>query len=89
MLVLPRELTQVQATGCLQELRAALAAQAETAVVVDAAALEGFDSSALAVLLQLRRDCLNAGRSFALRSMPPRLSGLAQLYGIDELLPQA
>ena len=89
MLALPEKLTQSQATACLHGLSAALAGTTEAAVVVDATALREFDSAALAVLLQLRRDCLAAKRSFAVRAMPPRLADLAALYGIGELLLQA
>ena len=89
MLVLPETLTQSQATGCLQALSGELAGVAGTAVVVDASALREFDSAALAVLLQLRRECLASSRSFAVRSMPSHLADLAALYGIGDLLPQA
>jgi len=64
--------------------------QAETAaVVVDAAPLQRFDSSALAVLLELRRVCLAAGKSLVVQGMPVHLGDLAALYGIEGLLPQS
>ena len=86
MLVLPAELTHVQANTCLDMLReAARAAQAED-VLVDASALLRFDSSALAVLLECRREALHDGKSFAVRSLAPRLRELAHLYGVAELL---
>jgi phospholipid transport system transporter-binding protein len=88
MLCLPATLTQVQATACLAELSALLNAQGPQ-VVVEAAALHEFDSAALAVLLELRRGALDAGKQFAVHSMPPRLANLATLYGIETLLPAA
>ncbi|MDR2128306.1 MAG: STAS domain-containing protein [Burkholderiaceae bacterium] len=56
-------------------------------IVVDASALEKFDSSALAVLLECRRDGLAVGKTFAVQGMPPRLRDLAILYGVASLLP--
>jgi phospholipid transport system transporter-binding protein len=53
---------------------------------VDASALEHFDSSALAVLLELRRQAQVRGQSFQVTGMTARLSELAGLYGVDELL---
>jgi phospholipid transport system transporter-binding protein len=55
-------------------------------LVVDAAALAEFDSAALAVLLQARRQADAAGRGFELRGAPPKLVQLAQLYGVAGLL---
>ena len=88
MLVLPSELMHSQANACLQMLVQGLASQPGTAVVVDAAGLARFDSSALAVLLEFRRECLALGKSLSIGgAMPARLRDLAGLYGIGELLP--
>ena len=89
MLALPTELTQAQATACLQALLQDVRSQPNGAVVADAGALARFDSSALAVLLACRRECEAAGRGFAVRSAPPKLRELAVLYGVSELLPAA
>lgn len=64
-----------------------LRAQSELAVVVDASALEKFDSAALAVLLELRREGLAQGKVMRFRGLPQRLRDLAGVYGIAELLP--
>lgn len=57
-------------------------------VLVDATALTRFDSSALAVLLECRRECLLDGKkTFAVRGVAPHLRELASLYGISDLLP--
>jgi phospholipid transport system transporter-binding protein len=72
-LVLPALLTHDQASACEQ-------------VLIDASALEKFDSSALAVLLQCRRDSVASGKSFEVTGLPHQLRELANLYGISELL---
>jgi phospholipid transport system transporter-binding protein len=86
MLVLPAELTHAQATASLRMLLQGLRTQ-PGAVVVDATALARFDSSALAVLLECRRESFSLGRPFAVRGLPQRLADLAGLYGVAELLP--
>lgn len=86
MLELPAQLTHTSASACLRELAAAVPAE-PTAVVVSAASLGRFDSAALAVLLSLRRDALALGKTFAVTKLPQRLTDLARLYGIEELLP--
>ena len=88
MLNLPSTLTQDVAHDCLATLRSGLQAEPHT-IVVDGAALQRFDSSALAVLLELRRECARIGKQFAVRSLPKRLRDLATLYGIDGLLTAA
>lgn len=88
MLSLPAVLTHEHAKACLAQLTAGLRAEA-TQVVVDAALLRSFDSSALAVLLELRRECARAGKRFAVKGLPARLRDLASLYGIEGLLPNA
>ena len=86
MLVLPADLTRNHANACLQMLVQGLKALAETSVVVDASALLRFDSSALAVLLELRRESQAQGKSVRIRALPQRLRDLAEVYGIAELL---
>lgn len=87
--MLPKELTHSQATACLRMLVQGLRAQSGPEVVVDATSLSRFDSAALAVLLELRRESLAAGKHFSIRGLPTRLADLATLYGIVELLPSA
>ncbi len=87
MLVLPARLTHEQAGPCIQMLAQALRAQSGSTVVADAGPLERFDSSALAVLLECRREALAQGKSFSVARVPPRLRELATLYGVGELLP--
>ncbi len=89
MLVLPAELTHEQAPACSRMLTQGLKAQAEPAVVADAGALSHFDSSALAVLLECRREALVLGKPFSVARMSHRLRDLATLYGVAGLLPAA
>ena len=88
VLTLPPQLTHAEAKACLGALLLELPAQA-AAVVVDAGALQRFDSAALAVLLALRRQSLAKTQTFAVARMPSRLADLAALYGIGELLVAA
>lgn len=89
MLVLPPQLTHQQASACLRMLVQALPAETGAAVVVDATALQQFDSSALAVLLEFRRICLRLGKRLQVRGLTARLRDLARLYGVEELLQPA
>ncbi|OIN91422.1 MAG: hypothetical protein AUJ20_10975 [Comamonadaceae bacterium CG1_02_60_18] len=86
MLLLPQALTQSSASACLAQLSAQLRAQTQAEVVVDALALQQFDSVALAVLLALRRQALAAGKSWSVNGLPTRLADLARLYGLADLL---
>ena len=89
MLVLPAELTHAQAPACARMLAQALRSEPGQQAVADASALRQFDSSALAVLLECRREALALGKSFAVAALHPRLRELASLYGVSELLPAA
>jgi phospholipid transport system transporter-binding protein len=88
VLTLPDQLTHVQATACLAGLAKAAASEAAP-VQVDATAVRRFDSSALAVLLDLRRVCDRLGKPMVVRGLPEGLHDLATLYGIEGLLPSA
>jgi phospholipid transport system transporter-binding protein len=86
MLVLPAELTHKQASACLRMLVQGLPSQTGSDVLVDAASLKRFDSSALAVLLEFRRASVARGKGFEIRGLSSRLVDLASLYGVAELL---
>ncbi|MEO7401147.1 MAG: STAS domain-containing protein [Polaromonas sp.] len=85
MLKLPAVLTHAVAAGFLQTAVNALASQPEE-VVVDASALQQFDSSALAILLDCRRQALAANKTFSVLGAPERLLQLASAYGVAELI---
>ena len=89
MLVLPAELTHAGANACLRMLVQGLQAHANAEVWVDAGALSRFDSAALAVLLEFRRECQVSGKQVRIRNLPARLADLAALYGVAELLAPA
>ena len=85
MLSLPAVLTHAQAGPCLEQLSAGMAAGPQQ-VVLDAQALQEFDSSALAVLLELRRTCLRLGKQLTIEGAPARRMHWASLYGVSALL---
>lgn len=89
MVVLPVDLTHGHAPACSRMLVQGVRAESGPDVVADASPLQKFDSSALAVLLECRREALLASKSFAVRALPQRLRELAGLYGVAELLPAA
>ncbi len=89
VLVLPAEITHRQARATLGMLLQGLRAGKGPQLVVDAGALQVFDSSALAVLLECRREALAARMAFAIRGLPAALASMAALYGVAELLPPA
>jgi len=78
---LPPTLTLAQAGAALRALGAA-----GFDGPVDASQLREFDTSALALLLQAKRQALARGQAFEVRGAPPKLRQLAQLYGVDQLL---
>lgn len=84
---LPAQLTMPVAAQVLAQLRAAVLSGPGTAVVLDAQALHTFDSSAVAVLLELRRQLLAQGKTLQLAHAPQRLQQLVTLYGVAELFP--
>jgi phospholipid transport system transporter-binding protein len=87
VLLLPAVLTAREARDTLRMLKQALEKEgSESAVVVDAGPLQRFDSSALAVLLEIDRLAQAWGRDFAIRSAPAKLVALAKLYGVEGLL---
>lgn len=85
MLTLPSVVTHDQALETARGLKARVMSEA-AAVVLDATALTQFDSSALAVMLACRREALAAGKTFSVHGLPARLSQLASLYGVAELV---
>lgn len=83
---LPERLTLDEAAAALAALRTAVAGQGSGDVTVRAGALRHFDSSAVAVLLELRRDLQPQGRALRVQDWPPRLQDLVRVYGVQELL---
>ena len=88
-LKLPETLLHNQADACLSQWVSQLPSSLPQAVALDASDLTEFDSSALAVLLGLRRVLTQKGSSLHIQGMTPRLRELASLYGVLELLAPA
>ena len=87
---LPKRLTLQEAVQVLDQLNIAVSNQPDaTMVALDAGALRVFDSSAVAVLLALRRNLLSKGKRLQVLHRPQRLNDLVTLYGVDELLPMS
>lgn len=95
MLLLPSVITHAEVPHMLSLFtqtvnQAAAAGGSEAAMLtVDGSDLRQFDSSALAVLLECQRMARAKGRAFSVRSLPPKLTELASLYGVDGLLQSA
>jgi len=85
VLILPSVLTHVVAAQLARGLEQAVLAEPGE-VVADASALQQFDSSALALLLECRRLALAGGKSFSVQRAPELLLRLASLYGVAELI---
>ena len=85
-LKLPTTLLHDQAESCLAQWVTQLPLALPPAVTLDASALAEFDSSALAVLLGLRRVLTQKGSVLRVEGMTPRLRELASLYGVMDLL---
>ena len=88
MLKLPAVLTHAVASTFLPSVAQDVASLPKE-VIVDAGALIQFDSSALAILLESRRQALAAGKAFSVRNAPQRLLQLAGVYGVAALIPAA
>jgi phospholipid transport system transporter-binding protein len=89
VLKLPQTLLHEQADACLALWESQLPAAPLQKIELDASALLEFDSSALAVLLGLRRLVLARSGSLEVTGMSERLRELAGLYGVRNLLEQA
>ncbi|WP_295500707.1 STAS domain-containing protein [Limnohabitans sp. Rim8] len=88
-LKLPATLLHDQADACLAQWVTQLPPVLPPAVSLDASELSEFDSSALAVLLGLRRVLIHKGTALRVEGMPQRLRELASLYGVMDLLQPA
>ncbi|MBK7613360.1 MAG: STAS domain-containing protein [Burkholderiales bacterium] len=87
MLALPAQLTLRDAKVTLATLASAIAAApAGSTISVDASALTYIDSSALAVLLECRRQSEARRCPFEVHHVPLRLAELARLYGVQDVL---
>ena len=58
-------------------------------LTIDFSGITGVDSSAVALLLEWRRQAGLRGKRLEFANLPPNLLALAQLYGVAELIQQA
>lgn len=95
MIALPAQVTFEHASSVMEDasravqaaLRPSAAGATAPAVLdIDLAACGEFDSSLLAVLLQLCREATAGGARCRLLNVPAKLRQLALLYGVDALL---
>jgi phospholipid transport system transporter-binding protein len=84
-LVLPERVTLSEATQVLVDLESRLPSSG--VVLLDASALQTFDSSVVAVLLALQRRLATHGQKLQVCQRSDRLQALLTLYGVAELLP--
>ena len=91
---LPVKATLAEADALLSALDAALTASLASASAVegrslriDAALLQHFDTSLVAVLLHTRRAAEAGGGRIEIVGAPKKLADLARLYGVEALLP--
>ena len=88
-LKLPAAVTLAQAQDLLARLTAAVTdavAGGGKLLVIDASAVQTFDSSALALLLEAQREARARGLVCSLLQPPPGLMELARLYSVEALL---
>jgi phospholipid transport system transporter-binding protein len=55
-------------------------------LTIDFAGVTGVDSSAVALLLEWRREALKRGKTLIFDNLPANLLALAQLYGVADLI---
>ncbi|MDB5776691.1 MAG: anti-anti-sigma regulatory factor [Herbaspirillum sp.] len=72
-----------------QTLEAGLQALAAGESAFDLSDLSSVDSSAVAVLLEWRRQAAAKGAALSFGVLPADLQSLIDLYGVDDLLPSA
>ena len=82
---LPATLTIKDAHAAVRALEPAVG-EGSGPLVIEAGALASFDTSAIATLLELRRQAQAVGRSLVVRGAPAAMVELAGLYGVAELL---
>ena len=58
-------------------------------LVIDFTGVSGVDSSAVALLLEWRRQALARGKTLVFTNLPANLVALARLYGVADLIQTA
>ncbi len=86
MLLLPATLTHEQARDTARLFRESAVRIEGPELVLDGSALQRFDSSALAVIMECQRLAQARGLAFVVRGLPAKLLELGRLYGVAELI---
>lgn len=86
MLLLPAILTHEQARDTVRLFRESAARVEGSELVLDGSALQRFDSSALAVIVECKRLAQARGQAFVVRGLPTKLLELGRLYGVAEVI---
>jgi phospholipid transport system transporter-binding protein len=86
MLRLPAVLTHQEAMACLKVWLTQLPMGGASVVVLDASDMQTFDTSAVALILELRRHLQMSKQSLELVGVSSRLQDLLGLYGVADLL---
>ena len=84
-LALPQRITHAEAQATVDGLLAVAQTQPGP-MVLDASALQVFDTSALAVIMACQRAAVARGVQLTVQGLPPRAQTLAKVYGISALL---
>jgi phospholipid transport system transporter-binding protein len=90
----PPEVLRLTGTLEFESLPAVLAESVQYAartdlpdrLTIDFSGITGVDSSAVALLLEWRREALARGKQLAFVNLPANLLALADLYGVAELI---
>lgn len=88
-LALPAVTALEQTPALMLEVDKALAANTGQDLHLDASALRSFDTSAIALLLHAQRAAKARGVALQIQGAPAKLLELAELYGVQGLLPLA
>lgn len=86
MLVLPEVLTMREANVTLQMLEQSMRTDNAATLTIDASPLRTFDSAAVALLLECRRQARAANKGFEVHGASSKLDDLVRLYGVESLL---
>jgi phospholipid transport system transporter-binding protein len=84
-LALPERVTHDQAQAVVEGLLSVVQTQPGP-MVLNASALQTFDTSALAVIMACMRAAQSRGVELSVQGLPERARSLAQVYGVAELL---
>ena len=84
-LALPSTLTHAHANAQLAAWAPQLADVDGGVITLDCGALQHFDSTALALVLEIGRQVRAKGARLQLRAVPQRLHDLAEVYGLERL----